>query len=578
MVSICKAKKFAIGIGDNLNIEDMLNIQNENNLSEEFIKMPGGAIGVLSDKEIKNCQYENPLIFVGEPIIKEAVFNIENYKDAEKIIPCCDGAFVAIYLDRKHNKLVIVSDSLGLQPFYYKSDGEKFLASGETRAFGAERDLAGWGAFFSWGHLIGTRTLVKNLNRLESASILNFDIENKILNKNDKKYWNFNHDKKIQKYCINDILESFLDSLRGYSNLLNETKLLLSGGFDSRFILFSLKSLNISPASIIVSHDDELKDLDGRIAEQCALCFDVDYKKINIEKNFFSSSNYLEYLKLSDASTLSMFLFISKLSPALKKISPKSVYDGFIPGFMLNASRNISNTENDTMKDFISRGSHSYESATWDIIKRIFKRNIVEAMYEGYCSDLKKEVEKYSNDNFGISEFNLLNRGSRRVALNPCQVYSNYTRPVLPGMTKDFLSVTSAIPSELKQKNEIYLKLFKTAFPEACNIPFVSGAKLISVNRNLSYLKSRINVLYCNFAKKYPSIFKFNHSYDLIGSKFFSLKFLEDDGHINLGELQKIDRTNPYYLAAWKMLFHWVFWKCVHNGKLDNFTKYDNFK
>jgi hypothetical protein len=534
-------------------------------LKAEYFKIHDGKIGILVDKEINKNDDSNMLLVVGEPITND-IASIHDYKDAINIIPSFDGAFIAIYLDKKNKKIIIVSDILGLQPFYYYHDGEVFLAAGETKAFGTERDIPGWGAFFSWGHLIGTRTLVKNVEKLDSATVLIFDLKTKVLSK--KKYWSFNKAKVGSvDYNIDDIVDSFKQSLNGYSNLLHNSQLLLSGGLDSRFILFSLKSMNIVPSNIIISHDDEYRDLDGRIAELCAQSVNAKFKKINIASDFFSSSHFLDYLKLSDASTSSLFLFISKISHVLKELSPTSVFDGFIPDKMLKAPPYLGGGG---MKDFVSQNSHSVDSKTWQVVKRIFNTKIVEEMYEGYSQDLKNEIEKYPDDSFGVSEFNLLNRGSRRIAINPVQVYANYTRPIIPGMTKNFLTITSSMPCELKENNKLYIKIFEKAYPKACKVPFVSGGQLISPRKNMRYLMSKLMIHYCNCVRKYPSVSKplmLQNKHSNTDSRFFSSKVFEDDTHILVDNLKKIDRNDPQYTTAWRIAFHWHAWNLVHKGQ-----------
>ena len=563
MNPIHKIKKFAIRIGDN-DIDDMLSCQNLTGMKTGYLKIDNGIIGTLGDEELYQDD-GNITLIVGEPISNNDISSINDYRDAVSIFSSFNGAFIAIYYDKINKKLVIVSDFLGFQPCYYSQNNGKFLVACETKAFGSLRDLSGWGAFFSWGHLIGPRTLVKDVKKLEAATILIYNIEKKTISK--KKYWEFPSPKP--KYNIDDIIESFNENIKGYSSILENSHLLLSGGLDSRFILYSLKSMGVHPEAIIVSHDDEYRDLDGRFAELSAKIANINYKKINISPDFFSSSHYLDYLQLSDAATPSLFLFISKIAHTLPNLAPGAVFDGLMPDKLLKTPPYVGNGG---IMDFVSQNSNSFSSQTWLIIKNIFKPMVVEKMYEGYSSDLEDEIVKYSDDFFGVSEFNLLNRGSRRIAINPVQVYANYTIPIIPGMSKDFLESTVSIPFSAKDNNELYLKLFKRVYPDACRVPFMSGSKLISPKKDFMYFSSLSRMTLLDFIKKYPSVSKplgFLKSNEKSQSDFFFLsKRIEDDENILIDNLKKIHPNDPQYTAAWKMVFHWHAWSLVHKRRI----------
>jgi asparagine synthase (glutamine-hydrolysing) len=563
MSTFHKIKKFAIRVGDN-DVDEMLNRQNMTGMKQGYIKIDNGIIGTLGSVEL-NRNHGNCTLIAGEPTNTSGLSKIQDYRDAVRIFPSLDGAFIAIHYDRFNKKLVVASDFLGFQPCYFRQkDGNFFLAS-ETKAFGSERDLSAWGAFFSWGHLIGSRTLVKDVKKLESASILVYDIENKIVNK--EKYWNFPSPRS--RYNIDDIIESLNESIQRYSDGTENSRLLLSGGLDSRLILYSLVSLGVQPEAIIVSHDDEYEDLDGRFAELCANRVNINYKKFNIVPDFFSSFHYLDYLRLSDAATPSLFLFISKIAQILAELPPGAVFDGLMPDKLLKPPPYAGGGG---LKDFVSQNSNAFDSRTWRMIRTVFNPRVAERMYEGYYSDLKAELGKYPDDFYGVLQFNLLNRGSRRIAINPVQVYANYAVPLLPGMTRDFLNTTASIPFGEKENNKLYLKLFMKVCPDACRIPFLSGGTLVSNKKNLTYWSSLLRMTLLDFIKTYPN---FTRPMGLLKSKaksqsdfFFLSKHIEGDTDITIDNLKKIHPTDPLFTSAWKTVFHWHAWHLVHNGRL----------
>lgn len=566
--NIYTAKKISIIIGG-MNIDEIMQRQNYLNEKTTKLTINNGAIGLIGAKSGKSVNDEdNILIFVGEPVNRLDISKISDYRDAIRILPQYDGAYIAIYYDTYKKKLIIVNDFLGFQPLYYYHSDSKIVFSSDTKAFGCERDIAGWGSFFSWGHLIGNRTLVKNVKKVSHASITIVDLSS--LKTETQQYWKF-PDVSTTNFKISNITESFKTSVQAYIKKTEHGHLLLSGGFDSRFILCNLKALGVSPDVLIVSHDDEYGNLDGRIAEKYALAQKLPIKKSKAEDNFFSSRSFLEYLALSDAQTSSLFLFISKIAHIIREASPDAIWDGLVPDKLLkNPHYNGS-----TLKEYISQNTFSKDSANWRIISQLFKRKIVDEMRESYLNDLNIERKNYYDDEFGVVLFNLLNRGARRIAINPLQVYANFTRPFIPGMSKDFFNSTISVPFNKKRDNSLYLKIFKEVYPEGNVLPFLSGNELFFSSNSTNVLLSKLRISYYKFTTKHPTIFQklgLLHPTNLSSlsnlSDFLKSNQLFDDPFLNFDYVKKISPNDTRYKLSLTILFHWKAWELLHTGRL----------
>lgn len=561
-----KIKKFVMGIKAK-DIDGKIDIQNHTKMSTTRFEFYNGVIDVLSDETIEKNE-GNWTFIVGEPTNMPDLSSIKNYKDAIKLLPQSDGAFIFIYYDATNKKIVIISDFLRLQPFYYRYNDLCFIATGETKSIGNERDLSAWGAFVSWGHLIGSRTLAKDIKKLEASTILIYDIQSDTIEK--RKYWEFSYS---GTYSLDDIIDSFNESIKGYVKFLPDCHLLLSGGFDSRFILFSMKSLGFNPDAIIVNHDDEYANIDGILAESVAKTTNTKYRKFIVSPNFFSSQFYLEYLNITDGASPSLFIFISKISHILASVKPKAILDGLISGYLLNSAHYL---EGGGLSDLVSK-KNDFNNPTWQLMKKIFRPEVVNEMYAGCVQDTKEEIEKYVDDSFGVSEFILLNRGARRVAINPVQAYANYTVPIIPGLTKDFINCSVSIPFDAKHNGGIFTKIFNKNYPKACSIPFISGSQLIPLRRNLYYFSSKLKIAFRKKVARYPNIFKHSILYNkhsVKRSDFFTDTFLEDDTHIVVDNLKKMDKKDPQYITAWKIVFHWYAWDLIHKGRLQELNSF----
>lgn len=556
-----------IAISDNISsVLEMLSRQNFTGMVSHTCEIGGLFIGWLGGPSVINT--ENMLIFAGEPINGPDLSNINNYEDAVRLLPDFDGAFNAFYFDRVNQKFVIVSDFLGLQPLYINKNGGSILLASETKAFGLQkRDMAGWGAFYAWGHLIADRTLLEEVRRFPAATVFVYDLQTG--RENYRLYWNFPEENL--KYNIIDIVESFKMTVESYSSLAKDSTLLVSGGLDSRFIFYVLKEIDILDDILYVEHKDEYGDLEGYIAKTLLRKYGEDYNKSYPPLNFYSSKNYLDYLSLMDASTPSLYLFISKLIYALKNISTDSLWDGFVTGHVLKSPDYLSKINN-VSEYLINLGILDEDSNMWTLLRNMFNSPFSEAMYEAHKAELEEECLKYEKKELSISQFKLNNRGRHRIAMNPLQVYSNFSRPFLPGLSKDFFNRTMSIPANIKKSHKLYFSIFDKVYPDACNVPYVSGGSLVSTKRNISFYTAKIRMDISKFNYHHPRLSKLLGFYrnNYVSSDFLNSSLLLDDPAINYDFFKKIEPSDPNYAIAWKVLFHWRVWELVHKGEIYN--------
>src|SRR5699024_6658974 len=156
-----------------------------------------------------------------------------------RLFPTYDGAFTGVFWDEQQNVLVVATDCLGMQPLYMRHDDGGLTLASDTKAVPGEPDLAAWGAFLSIGHPIGNRSLVNEVKRVPAASILTDDCSRQRLD--IRSYWEWPEPSDAwQRY---DFLAALEADVQAYAALGDPGTLLLSGGFDSRLLLFLLKRL-----------------------------------------------------------------------------------------------------------------------------------------------------------------------------------------------------------------------------------------------------------------------------------------------------------------------------------------------
>ncbi|MBU6478577.1 MAG: hypothetical protein KGQ32_11675, partial [Xanthomonadaceae bacterium] len=260
------AAKLAIhfGRGAARQVDSMLARQNLSGMPVHRRGISGGAIGYLGDAGMPSRG--NACLFTGLPINGPDVACIVDAETAERVFPQYDGAFAGVFWDAGQEVLVVVTDCLGMQPLYLHRTDDGLTLVSETKALRGEPDLAAWGAFISIGHPIGARSLMAGLERVPPASILRYDSARDELK--IQRY--FEWPSASESWRDYDFLGALERDVLGYAAYGDPGTVLLSGGFDSRLLLFLLRRARIPVDALIVAHDDEFGDTDGRLAEKIA--------------------------------------------------------------------------------------------------------------------------------------------------------------------------------------------------------------------------------------------------------------------------------------------------------------------
>ncbi|MBU6417744.1 MAG: hypothetical protein KJS83_11310 [Xanthomonadaceae bacterium] len=554
------AAKLAIhfGRGAARQVDSMLARQNLSGMPVHRRGISGGAIGYLGDAGMPSRG--NACLFTGLPINGPDVACIVDAEAAERVFPQYDGAFAGVFWDAGQEVLVVVTDCLGMQPLYLHRTDDGLTLVSETKALRGEPDLAAWGAFISIGHPIGARSLMAGLERVPPASILRYDSARDELK--IQRY--FEWPSASESWRDYDFLGALERDVLGYAAYGDPGTVLLSGGFDSRLLLFLLRRARIPVDALIVAHDDEFGDTDGRLAEKIARIAAAPYRKVHPPTDFFSSPAYLRYLVASDVGFPSLDLFIAKVA---SQIDAPAVWDGLVPGF---AFMPLHQPEGG-FDAYLRQEVRGPDSVIWKAAASLFKREVVEVMHEGFKDDLCAEVERLPQDMHGLARFVIENRSRNRAAMNPLKVYANLTRAFTPGLSKDFMIHAATIPFDEKRNAGFYRKLFAKLDPRALAVPFLSGGDLVKSGRNdRAWHAERLRAGYHVFRSRHPRLFGHGQDSRAARSSFLGGHLFEDDDRwLNPGAREKLQSTRNDNYLVWKLLLHWKVWRWVHEGRLD---------
>jgi len=556
---IHRARKLAIHLGSDASarVTAMLDRQNLDGLPMGRRDFRGGAIGCLGGAL---PAHGNVCFFTGIPINGTDAENFVDADAAAQLFPEYDGAFAGVFWDAGQEILVIATDCLGMQPLYMRDEPGALTFVSDTKAVAGEPDLAAWGAFISIGHPIGERSLVEGLRRVPPASILTYDCKRKRLEV--QRYWHWPEASDTWRHY--DFLASLDRDVRAYASLGDAGTVLLSGGFDSRLLLFLLKRAGIPADALSIAHEDEHGDADGRLAHAVAKKIGIPLRRANPPHDFFSSRAYLDYLIASDVGFPSLDLFIAKVA---SQIDTGVVWDGLVPGFVFMPLHQPEGGFDAYLRQEI-RGPGS---AIWRAAEILFKPEVVAAMQEGFAKDLNSELSRLPRDMHGLARFVIENRSRNRPAMNPLKVYPSRARAFVPGLSKDFMTHAATIPFQEKQHGQFYRCLFDRLDKRALSVPFVSGGDLLPGRRfSPSYYRERLRAVESRYHALYPRLFSKKRGVRPKRSTFLGEHLFEDvGGWLDPSARERLKTPETGNHQAWKLLFHWKAWQWLHAGMLN---------
>lgn len=551
--------KLAVRFGS-ADLEAMLDRQNLNGAVHRLRRCGDGEIGCLGGSELP--EQGNVLFFTGVPINAPAASRYVDAASAKTLFAQCDGAFVGVFWDAAEQVLVIATDCLGMQPLYLRHTDDELIVVSETKALSGPPDLAAWGAFISLGHPVGDRCLMEGLKRASPASILTYDSKRGSLT--IERYWDWPPASDAWRHY--DFLSALEADVRGYADYGIDAKLLLSGGFDSRLLLFVLKRAGLPVDALAVAHDDEHGNADGRLAARIARHAGVNFQSVRPPPDFFSSSAYLDYLVASDVGFPSHGLFIAKVA---SQIDAEALWDGLAPGFLFMPLHQPAGGFDAYLREEVN----GWESGIWRATRQLFKPEIAAAMYEGFAQDIQSEFANLPRDGTGLTKFVIENRSRNRAAMNPLKVYANRSLAFTPGLSRELISHAVTIPFEEKKGGRFYRRLFARCDRRALSEPFLSGGELMPARRRtLTYYRERLKLEYYRSLRRHPRLLELASARSAAvdaRSEFLSERLFEHDSWLSRGAFEKLRRDPDKHAAAWRLLFHWKAWQWVHSGRLN---------
>lgn len=163
----------------------------------------------------------------------------------ERCLERLNGMFAFVIWDSRQQRLFAARDRLGIKPFYWTCDAERFAFASEPKALLAggmvpvQPDTHGLEEYLTFQFCLNDRTLFQGIRKLEPGTYLSFrpfrDAEPSVV-----RYWDFNYEvdtHHTEDYFIEQLLVLLQDSVR--LQLRSDVPVggHLSGGMDSSTVV-----------------------------------------------------------------------------------------------------------------------------------------------------------------------------------------------------------------------------------------------------------------------------------------------------------------------------------------------------
>ena len=407
-----------------------------------------------------------------------------------KLIENLNGIFVFMMFDFRNKSIIIVNDRYGMKPLFYFHTDNLFIFASEVKAIieddkiKKEINWEAWRDFFSYGFMIGTKTPFKNIFSLPPATILSLTNTGTISFKN---YWDYTQidvdHQNSEDYFVKKGIALLKQAIQRQTSSLDDCIVLLSGGYDSRFIASAIKyytdvifeTFTTKPSNFLDSKRSILGQLvhylDPIIAKEVACGLNVKNTYIPKPRDLYSK-HLIEKIFLLDGMCLEHLWIL----PVVDKLKGDKVnFDGLAGGILLRGTlitleslENIGKTEK--LAFSLDRQLQSFLGYPTNTILELFKKPIREKLTPN-INMLTDELKKIGNHENIVSIFLMRNRTKNSVSLLSNTLVGKRAFCLFPFLDKDLIEFSLTIPPLMKVRDKIFQRMLVGMFPTIMKIP-----------------------------------------------------------------------------------------------------------
>ena len=416
-----------------------------------------------------------------------------------QLIENLNGVFVFVLFDFRNMGVTIVNDRCGMKPLFYFHTDNLFIFASEVKAIieddkvKKEINWEAWRDLFSYGFMIGNKTPFKNIFSLPPATILNLTNSGNI---SLKKYWDYTQinvdHQSSENYFVSKGVALLKQAIQRQTSSLDECIVLLSGGYDSRFIASAIKyhtdvsfeTFTTKPSNFLDSKRSILSRLvhclDPIIAKEVAHVLNVKNTYIPRPRDLYSK-HQIEKVFLLDGMCLEHLWIL----PVVDKLKGDTAnFDGLAAGILLRGTliteESLTNIgKNEKLAFSLDRQLQRFLGYPTSTILELFKNPIREKLTPN-INRLTDELKTIGNHENVVSIFLMRNRTKNSVSLMSNTLVGKRAFCLFPFLDKDLVEFSLTIPPIMKVRNKICQRMLVEMFPNIMKIPSTTFFSLTS--------------------------------------------------------------------------------------------------
>ena len=206
------------------------------------------------------------------------------------------GMFAFVIFDRRKNKLFGARDRLGIKPFYYLLDKDKFIWSSELKGIKMSKNINltinndSIDQYLTYGYICGKNCIYNEVEKLEPGTFFSLMIDNNSSFKT-KKYWSldFQPDYSKSKDDYIELLKSELDESVKI-RMISDVPLgaFLSGGIDSSSVVALMNNHSSSQIKTFSIGFEDKKFNELIYARELSKKYDTDHHELIVKPESIS--------------------------------------------------------------------------------------------------------------------------------------------------------------------------------------------------------------------------------------------------------------------------------------------------
>lgn len=411
-----------------------------------------------------------------------------------------DGLFVEWQWDGR--RLVVRNDFYGFSPLFYASHGNAIRISPSLeQALGADvpRDLdyAALSVILRMGHPVGDDTPFLYVRALPPGSTLTWEqgqiqIDSPELPIRTGPYAQIPFDEAADQFA-----QLFDQAIRKRLPKDENIVFPLSGGRDSRHILFALEANGVKPRSCVtLEYRPPATNEDARIAGLIADAMKIEHQVLEKAPSWFQAVLKEAHLSNFCGGSHGWILPLA----AYLKGRTSTLYDGLagsvLSGGFMTDERKLERYRENRLEELASivlneAGNEGFNNT---VLKASFRKKI--AMEIG-VERVVKELQRHADATNPMLSFIFWNRTRRGVSQIPLAIMAHIPSVHCPYLDRDVYDFLTSVEPSYFLNNKLHDEAIRRAYPSYTQLPYEDSLKRADYQQgDYRYFKQSVNELW----------------------------------------------------------------------------------